>query len=102
MFSSRSRSTALLRHAARLTYHRRWWSLLSVALHRDLATKLLDHPRLGAMPGSGSTPALGEALQIVMDSPEFSRLPMRVRGALELGVVQCSCSDPDETLATMS
>mgnify|MGYP007109845520 CR=1 FL=1 len=67
----------LLRRAARLPYHLRSWSLLSVDLQRTAATNLLDHPRMGEMPGSGPTPALGEVLQSTMDFPEFSRLPMR-------------------------
>ena len=67
----------ILRRAARLAYHRRWWTLLSVALQRTVATNLLDHPRLGAMPGAGPTPKLGEVLQDTWDSPEFSRLPLR-------------------------
>ena len=67
----------LLRRAARLAYHRRWWSLLSTALQRTATTNLLDHPRLGEMPGSGPAPCLSEVLQDTGSFPEFSRLPLR-------------------------
>ena len=64
----------ILLFAARLAYHRRWWSLLAVALQRTVATTLLDHPRLGEMPGSGPAPPLADVLQGAHDFPEFSRL----------------------------
>ena len=67
----------LLQRAARLAYHRRWWSLLSIALQRTVATNLLDHPGLGEMPGTGPAPCLSEVLQDTGAYPEFSRLPMR-------------------------
>ena len=48
-----------------------------MALQRTVATNLLDHPRLGEMPGPGPAPCLSEVLQDTGDFPEFSRLPMR-------------------------
>ena len=67
----------LLRQAARLAYHRRWWSMLAVALQCTVATptSLLDHPRLGEMPGPAPAPPLAKVLQGSLDFPDFSRLP---------------------------
>ena len=70
-------SAPLLREAAALTHHRRWWGLLSMALQRTVATSLLDHPRMGNMPGPGPEPPLGDLLEIAMEIPEVSRLPLR-------------------------
>ena len=67
----------LLRQAAALAYHRRWWGILSTALQRTVATSLLDHPGMGSMPGPGPEPPLGDLLQIAMELPEVSRLPLR-------------------------
>ena len=67
----------LLRRAAALAYHRRWWGLLSVALQRVVATNLLDHPGLGGMPGSGPEPPLGDVLQVGVEASAVSRLPLR-------------------------
>ena len=67
----------LLRQAAALAYHRRWWGILSTALQRTLATRLLDHPGMGSMPGPGPEPLLGDLLEIAMEIPEVSRLPLR-------------------------
>ena len=67
----------LLRQAAALAYHRRWWGILSTALQRTVATSLLDHPGMGNMPGPGPEPPLGDLLQIAMEIPEVSRLPLR-------------------------
>ena len=67
----------LLRQAAALAYHRRWWGILSTALQRTVATSLLDHPGMGSMPGPGPEPPLGDLLQIAMEIPELSRLPLR-------------------------
>ena len=67
----------LLRQAAALAYHRRWWGILSTALQRTVATSLLDHPRMGNMPGPGPEPPLGDLLEIAMEIPEVSRLPLR-------------------------
>jgi len=50
--------------------------MLSVAL-RPVAINLLDDPRLREMTGSGRTLALGQVLQIAIDFPAISRLPMR-------------------------
>ena len=66
----------LLRQAAALAYHRRWWGILSMALQRTVATSLLDHPRMGNMPGPGPEPPLGDLLEIAMEIPEVSRLPL--------------------------
>ena len=67
----------LLRQAAALAYHRRWWGILSMALQRTVATSLLDHPRMGNMPGPGPEPPLGDLLEVAMEIPEVSRLPLR-------------------------
>ena len=67
----------LLRQAAALAYHRRWWGILSTALQRTVATSLLDHLGIGIMPGPGPEPPLGDLLQIAMEIPEVSRLPLR-------------------------
>ena len=67
----------LLRQAAALAYHRRWWGILSIALQCTVATSLLDHPRMGNMPGPGPEPPLGDLLEIAMEIPEVSRLPLR-------------------------
>ena len=67
----------LLRQAAALAYHRRWWGILSTALQRTVAMRLLDHPSMGSMPGPGPEPPLGDLLQIAMEIPGVSRLPLR-------------------------
>ncbi len=69
--------TPLLRQAAALAYHRRWWGILSTALQRTVATSLLDHPGMGSMPGPGPEPPLGDLLQIAMEIAEISHLPLR-------------------------
>ena len=67
----------LLRHAAALAYYRRWWDILSTALQCTVATSLLDHPGMGNMLGPGPEPPLGDLLQIAMEIPAISRLPLR-------------------------
>ena len=67
----------LVRQAPALAYHRRWWGILSTALQRTVATSLLDHPGMGSMPGPGPEPPLGDLLQIAMEIPELSHLPLR-------------------------
>ena len=67
----------LLRQVAALAYHRRWWGILSTALQRTVATSLLDHPGMGDMSGPDPEPPLGDLLQIAMEIPEVSRLPLR-------------------------
>ena len=67
----------LLRQAAALAYHRRWWGILSTALQRTVATSLLDQPGMGSMLGAGPEPPLGDLLEIAMEIPEVSRLPLR-------------------------
>ena len=47
------REHPLLRRAAALAYHRRWWSLLSVALQHTVVSSLLDTPEMGGAPGAG-------------------------------------------------
>ena len=51
--------------------------MLSMALQRTVATSLLDHPGMGSMPGPGPEPPLGDLLQVAMELPEVSRLPLR-------------------------
>ena len=58
-------------------FHRRWWSLLSVALQRTVATNLLDHPGLGCAPGAGPEPPLADILGEAREPVGYSRLPMR-------------------------
>ena len=65
----------ILRRAAKLAFHRRWWSMLSVALQHTVAVSLLDHPGLGAAPGVRALPSLGEVLQGSTVPPEASRMP---------------------------
>ena len=67
----------LVRQAATLAYHRGWRGILSTALQRTVATSLLDHPGMGNMPGPGPEPPLGDLLQIAMEIPEVSGLPLR-------------------------
>ena len=67
----------LLRQAAALAYHRRWWAILSTALQRTVVTSLLDHLGVRSMPGPGAEPSLGDLLQIAMEILEVSRLPLR-------------------------
>ena len=67
----------LLRQAAALAYHRRWWSILSTTLQRTVATSLLDQPGMGNMPGAGREPPLGDLLETAMEILEVSRLPLR-------------------------
>ena len=69
----------LLRQAAALAYHRRWWSLLSVALQHTVATCLLDHPGMGCVPGAGPAPPLAEVLHEAQELVGYSRLPLRGR-----------------------
>ena len=52
-------------------------NILSMALQRTVTTSLLDHPRMGNMPGPGPEPPLGDLLEIAMEIPEVSRLPLR-------------------------
>ena len=67
----------LLRRAAALAYHRRWWSLLSVALQHTVAVSLLDRPGMGCAPGAGPAPSLGDVLHGAPEFPAVSRLPGR-------------------------
>ena len=46
-------------------------------LQRTVAISLLDHPSIGDMFGPGPEPSLGDLLQIAMEIPEVSRLPLR-------------------------
>ena len=50
---------------------------LSTALQRTVDISLLDHSGMGSMPGPGPEPPLGDLLQIAMEIPEVSRLPLR-------------------------
>ena len=67
----------LLRQAAALAYHQRWWGILPTALQRTVAMSLLDNPGMGSTRGPCSEPPLGDLLQIAMEIPEVSRLPLR-------------------------
>ena len=67
----------LLRQAAALAYHRRWWGILFTALQRTVATSLLDQPGMRNMPGAGREPPLGDLLETTMEILEVSRLPLR-------------------------
>ena len=67
----------LLRRAAAQAFHRRWWSLLSVAPQRTVATNLLDHPGLGCAPGAGPQPPLADILGEAREQVGYSRLPLR-------------------------
>ena len=40
------------------------------------ATSLLDQPGMENMPGPGPEPPLGDLLEIAMEIPEVSRLPL--------------------------
>ena len=71
--SPRSSAVPLPSH----TYHRRWWSMLSIALQHTVATNLLDLLGLGEMLGTGPALRLSEVLPDAEGFPEFSRLPMR-------------------------
>ena len=65
----------LLRRAAALAYHRRWWGMLSVALQRTVTTYLLDDPGIAVALGSGPEPPLADVLHEAFDPP--ARLPLR-------------------------
>ena len=67
----------LLRQVAAQAYHRRWWGILSTALQRTFAMSPLDHPGMGSMPGPSPESPLGDLLEIAMEIPEVSRLPLR-------------------------
>ena len=49
----------------------------AAALAYTVATSVLDHPGMGNIPGPGPEPPLGDLLQIAMEIPEVSRLPLR-------------------------
>ena len=68
---------SLLRQATAFAYHRRWWSILPVALQRTVATSLLDHPGMGNMLGPGPEPPLGDLLETALEILEVSRLALR-------------------------
>ena len=75
LIHSRTQSVPpILRRAAALAYHRRWWSLLSVALQHTVTTCLMDNPGLAAAPGAGPEPPLADVLHEAIDPPAFSRL----------------------------
>ena len=62
----------LLRNSLRLAYQRRWWSLLSTALHTSIACALDPSVDLAA----GMFPVI-DALDVWMrDPPEVSSLPL--------------------------
>ena len=63
---------AILRRSMQLAYQRRWWSLLSVALHNSIATAL---PTLDIAEG---TFPVASAIDVwVRDPPAVSSLPAR-------------------------
>ena len=64
---------AVLRRSMQLAYQRRWWSLLSVALHNSIATAL--DPSLDIAEG---TLPVASAIDVwVRDPPAVSSLPAR-------------------------
>ena len=68
----------VLRQAAVLAYHPRWWSgILSTTLQRTVATNILDHSSLGNMPSPGPETPLSDLLKIAMKLPEVSCLALR-------------------------
>ena len=67
----------VLRQAAALAYHRRWWGIFSAALQRTVVTNLLDHPSMGNMPSEGPETPLRDLLKIAMELPKVSRRLLR-------------------------
>ena len=67
----------LLRRAAKLAYHRRWWSILSVTLQQAVALCCLDEPGMACVAGLGPEPELAEVLTEAQETPEVSRLAFR-------------------------
>ena len=64
---------AVLRRSMQLAFQRRWWSLLSVALHNSIATAL--DPTLDIAEG---TFPVASAIDVwVRDPPAVSSLPAR-------------------------
>ena len=64
---------AVLRRSMQLAYQRRWWSLLSVALHNSIAAAL--DPSLDVAEG---TFPVASAIDVwVRDPPAVSTLPAR-------------------------
>ena len=69
----RDTSPAVLRRSMQLAFQRRWWSLLSVALHNSIATAL--DPTLDIAEG---TFPVASAIDVwVRDPPAVSSLPAR-------------------------
>jgi len=68
----------LLRRAAALGWHRRWWSILSIAAQTALADSLMPrHVFMPNPPAEGATPPLHEVLSLAGDPPVPSRLGLR-------------------------
>ena len=64
-----------LRRAAALAWENRWWSMLSVAVHDNLAATLVDDAPHLLHAWEGRDPPLGELLH--GEAPTESRLPLR-------------------------
>ena len=67
----------MLRRAAKLAYHRRWWGILSAALQQAVALCCLDHPGMGSVAGLGPEPCLAEVITEAHETPEVSLLGLR-------------------------
>ena len=66
----------LLRRSAALGWHRRWWSLLSVALQTALASSLLDLPDRQSVGAAALWSTLLDALAAAPPDLSVSRIPM--------------------------
>ena len=64
---------AVLRRSMQLSYQRRWWSILSVALHNSIATAL--DPTLDI--AEGTFPVASAFDVWIRDPPAVSSLPAR-------------------------
>ena len=67
----------MLHRAAMLAYHRRWWSILSVALQQAVALCCLDHPGMADVAGQGPEMALAAVLTEAHEAPDVRRLAIR-------------------------
>ena len=70
------RAPPLLRAAAAQGWARRWWSVLSVALQRAVASSALGVWTMTPLPGAPDALPLGDVLDLAIASAP-SRLPLR-------------------------